>query len=175
MKNLRVINNIVFLFIFAGCTTTTFNIKKEADGVTELLVTPDRVLLQCEELDEEPDSGAYGFMVHILDEKNTVVTSALNIRPDKKTCECYIYTLSHILKNGYRILIGSRGSISVHSRTNDEERFHYTFSGHGTFSSNGRSLDFDFMANEKGQCYGPAYGDNESCPQFPFSLKEPSF
>jgi len=163
------------VFSFVGCATSNFKIKKEADGVTELVVTPDRVVLQCEELDEEPDYGAYGFMVHILDEENTVVTSALNIRPDKRNCERHILKLSRILKSGNKILIGSRGSLTRKPRSNEEIRFRHTFPGHGTFSSNGRSLDFDFMANDKGQCYGPEYRDGEPCPQYPFSIKELSF
>ena len=171
MKNLRLkISSVLFLFVLSGCSTSSFKIKKETDSLTELLVTPDRITLQCEELDEDPDVGAYGFMVHILDEKKTVTTSALSIRPDKENCERFIQKIDRILKNGRQIYIGNRMKLSSQARKNDETNFRYTFPSHGTFSSNGRSLEFVTIANEKGQCYSPTYRKEEPCPPFPFPI-----
>lgn len=155
------ITSLLFLFIFSGCSTSSFKTKKETDFLTELLVTSDRIILQCEELDEDPDVGAYGFMVHILDEKETVTTSALSIRPDKENCERFIQKIDRILKNGKQIYIGSRMKLSSQPRKNNETNFRYTFPDHGTFFSNGRSLEFVVIANEKGQCYAPTYGKDE--------------
>lgn len=166
------ISSVIFLFIFSGCSTTYFKVKKETDFLTELLVTPDRIILQCEELDEDPDEGAYGFMVHILDEEKTVTTSALSIRPDKENCERFIQKIDRILKNGRQVYIGNRMKLSRRARKNEEANFRYTFPGHGTFSSNGRSLEFVVIANEKGQCYAPTYGKDEPCPPFPFPIEE---
>ncbi len=172
MKSLKPkISSLFFLFVFSGCSTSSFKIKEETDSLTELLVTPDRIVLQCEELDEDPDEGAYGFMVHILDEKKTVTTSALSIRPDKENCERFIQKIGHILKNGHQISIWNRMNLSNQPRENDEMNFRYTFPGHGTFFSNGRSLEFVAIANEKGQCYSPTYGKDESCPPFPFPIE----
>ncbi len=165
------ITNLLFLFIFSGCSTSSFKVKKETDFLTELLVTPDRIILQCEELDEDPDVGAYGFMVHILDEKETVTTSALSVRPDKENCERFIRKIDRILKNGKQIYIGNRMRLSSRTRKNNETNFRYTFPGHGTFFSNGRSLEFVVIANEKNQCYAPTYGKDEPCPPFPFPIE----
>ena len=97
MKNLKLkISSVLFLLVFSGCATSSFKIKKETDSLTELLVTPDRIILQCEELDEDPDEGVYGFMVHLLDEQKTVTTSALSIRPDKENCERFTQNINHI-------------------------------------------------------------------------------
>ncbi len=173
MTNLKIkLSSVLCLFVFVGCSTSSFKIKKETDFLTELLVTPDRIILQCEELDEDPDIGAYGFMVHILDEKKTVTTSALSIRPDKKNCEGFIQKIDRILKNGQQVYIANRMKLSNQPRKNDETNFRYTFPGHGTFFSNGRSLDFVTITNEKGQCYSPTYEKEEPCPPFPFPIEK---
>jgi hypothetical protein len=147
-------------------------IKKETNSLTELLATPDRIILQCEELDEDPDVGTYGFMVHILDEKKTVTTSALGIRPDKENCERFIHKIKHILKNGKQIYIGSRTKLSNQPRKIEDTHFRYVFPGHGTFFSNGRFMDLVVVANEKSQCYSPTYGEDEPCPPFPFPIEK---
>lgn len=74
MPNLKVATaNIMLLCALSGCSTllknSSFEIKNETDLLTELLVSPDRVAVHCEELDEEPDVGAYGFMIHLLNKK----------------------------------------------------------------------------------------------------------
>ena len=173
MTNLKIkVSNFLFLFILSGCSTSSFKIKNETDSLTELLVTPDRITLQCEELDEDPDVGAYGFMVHILDEKMTVTTSALSIRPDKENCERFIQKISRILKSGKQIYVGSRSKLSNQPRTTENTRFRYIFPEHGTFFSNGRSLEFVVIANEKGLCYSPTYAGDEPCPPFPFPIED---
>lgn len=172
MINLKIkLSSALFLCVFVGCATSSFKIKKETNSLTELLVTPDRIILQCEELNEDPDVGAYGFMVHVLDEKQTVTTSALSIRPDKENCERFIQKIDRILKNGRQIYIWNRTKLSSQKRRNDEPNFRYTFPGHGIFFSNGRSLEFVTIANEKGQCYSPTYGKDELCPPFPFPIE----
>jgi len=169
MTNLKIkLSSLFFPLILSGCSTSSFEIKKETGSLTELSVTPDRILLQCEELDEDPDVGAYGFMVHILDENKTVTTAALSIRPDKQNCERFVQKISRILKNGKKIYIGNRLKLSNQVRKNTKTNLRYTFPGHGTFSSNGRTLEFVTIANEKGQCYSPTYGKEDPCPPFPF-------
>src|SRR4051794_16578117 len=121
MTNLKIkLSSLLFLFVLSGCSTSSFKIKRETSSLTELLVTPDRILLQCEELDEDPDVGAYGFMVHILDEENTVTPSALSIRPDKENCERFIQKINLILKNGPQIYIANRMNLSNQPRKNEE-------------------------------------------------------
>lgn len=173
MKNSKTrLSSLLLLFVVSGCSTSSFKIKNETNSLTELLVTPDRVLLQCEELDEDPDVGAYGFMVHILDEEKTVTTSALAIRPDKENCERFIQKMNRILKSGKQIYIGNINKLSQQTRTLEDRRFRYMFPGHGTFFSNGRSLEFVFIANEKGQCYSPTAEKNEACSPFPFPIEK---
>lgn len=176
MPNLKVATaDIMLLCALSGCSTlvrnSSFEIKNETDLLTELLVTPDRVAIQCEELDEEPDVGAYGFMIHLLDEKKTVTTSALSIRPDRENCKKISQRVLRILKGGRHIYIGNGFQLSNQPRVSDEANFRYSFPGHGTFSSNGRTLEFVVIANENGQCFGPSYGDREPCPQFPFPIQ----
>jgi hypothetical protein len=156
--------------ICAGCSTSSFKIYKETKGLTEILVTPDRVVLHCEELDEDPDIGAYGFMIHMLDEENTVTTAALNIRPDLKNCENHIRKIKRILQKSERVTIGSHHQLSKQPRTLEDAHFRYYFPGHGTFSSNGRALDLIAIWNEKEDCYNVHLQDDKSCPPFPLPI-----
>ena len=108
MPNLKVATaDIMLLCALSGCSTlvrnSSFEIKTETDLLTALLVTSDRVAIECEELDEEPDVGAYGFMIHLLDEKKTVTTSALSIRPDRENCKKISQRVLRILKGGRHI------------------------------------------------------------------------
>ncbi|MFN7453171.1 MAG: hypothetical protein ACK5RO_00785 [Pseudobdellovibrionaceae bacterium] len=172
MKNLNLCKIVVlFLWACSGCTTSSFKIKKETDSTTVLMVNSDRILLQCEELDEDPDIGAYGFMIHMLDEENTVTTSALNIRPDKKNCEKIMQAVDRIIKKHRLVYVGSRFNLSKQPRIQEEVRLSYTFPNHGTFVSNGRALDFVYISNAKGMCYAPNLDPGEACPPYPFSIE----
>lgn len=177
-NNYLTVGILIFVFLgIGGCVTPSSNpssffmIKKQSRNATEILVTPDRVLLQCEKQVEYPEEGRYGFIIHILDDENTVVTSSLDIQPDKKGCESFLKKVSHILKNSKRVYIGGHGVLRGKPREEDKQ-FPQTFPGHGTFYHNSRDISFDVIANDKGECYSPSYRRDEPCPQYPFPIEK---
>lgn len=177
MKKNNCFKFMMVVFCFIGCTTeplnsnSFFTIKRESNNASEVVITPDRVLVECEELDEDPDVGAYGFMVFMLDEENTITTSSLNIMPDKKNCEKFLKKVNRILKNSKVIYIGGHGSLTDQKKEISKNH-PKTFPGHGTFYSNSRAISFDVIENDRGDCYSPSYKKNEPCPQYPFPIEK---
>jgi hypothetical protein len=181
MRNLKTKSNIILISMmcFCGCTTmkntntptSFFIVKAETSGLTELIVTPDRMVPQCTKLDVDPDEGQYGFMIHMLDEKNTVTSTMLNVRPDKESCEKHLRKIKHIIKNGTRIYSAHHMALTSQPRKEDRD-FPHSFPGHGTFFDNGRALDFVLISNDKGECYNPHVGDGKPCLEYPFPIEK---
>lgn len=137
--------------------------------MVEVVLTPDRLLLICE--DQEDDLGRHGFMVHMLDEENTVITSILTILPDKKNCERRIQKTKRILRKAKTVYVGNWSNLTKKPRVENRNRS-YIFPGHGTFYSNGRSLQFAVFVNDRGECYNPMAHDHEPCLDYPFPLEK---
>jgi hypothetical protein len=179
MRNLKLKNSVLILIsiLFLGCATANKNtsssffiVKQELGGVSEVIVTPDRILLECVDTEENPDEGGrYLFMIQMLDEENTVTTSMLGIRPDKTGCEKILKKSNRILKKAKRVYIGNHNSITDEPRVEDRTS-PYTFPGHGKFYSNGRVLQLGVITNDKGACYNPTVRDNKPCLEYPFPI-----
>lgn len=178
MKNLK--NKILLLFFLfhIGCTTISnggdsiFVVKRELNGVVETVVTPDRVLLQCVDSEEDPDEGGrYLFMILMLDEKSTVTTSMWGLRPDKRSCERVQRDIYRVLKNAKSVYIGSWGRLSDRPREEDR-KLSYAFPIHGTFYDNGRVLQFGVITNDRGECYNPMANEGEPCLEYPFPIEK---
>ena len=92
-------------FIFFGCATSSYRILNQEDQSSELSVSPDRILLECEWLYDADIKGRYGFMIHVLDEENTVLTVGQGNTLDKRDCDILIKIISKILREGKNIYI----------------------------------------------------------------------
>jgi hypothetical protein len=162
------INSIIFPFvilILAGCSSPGYRVDKKDGRKIELKVTPERIALECEEIPGR--EVLYGFMIHVLDDENTIMDLAQGNRLDKKTCLRYIERISLILKKGRSIYLAGIGNL-------DEPRvkgeFKYTFPKLGTFFTNGRSLHFFAIANEHGGCFHAYNGEEKPCPRDEFPI-----
>lgn len=152
-------------------TSSSYRVGKQGNNSVELNVTPDRVLLECEwiyDADIPDPEDAYGFMIHVLDDENTVLSVTQNNLLDKESCYDRINFISSILKRGKIIYIGGMGDLKDPRKT---EKHEYTFPGIGTFRGNGRVLQFGVIANEKGQCFDAHRAGEKPCPRDPFSIK----
>jgi hypothetical protein len=105
----------------------------------------------------------------VLDDQNTVVEIIQSTDLDGKYCQDRMKKISRILKRGHKIYVGGMGDLDEPRIKEDET---YTFPGHGTFSTNGRSLQFMVIANESGDCYGAFNREGEACPPKPFPIKD---
>lgn len=150
-----------------GCATSKYRVLNSGEYGTELNVSPDRVLLECERLHDADEPGLSGFMMHILDEEDTVLTLVQGNTLDNKTCDRRIKKMNAILKNGKNIYIAGTGDLNK-PRTKGKA---YAFPRKGTFHNNGRVLGFAAIANEDGACYDAYSGEEKPCPRDPFPLK----
>lgn len=163
-QHVRHIPTLLF-FLVSACSTSSFKIIKRGDLAVELKVTPDRILLECEYLYHEDEYDVYGFMMHVLDEENTVLTVAQTNVLDKGSCYKRINKISKILNTGKTVYMGSMGLLN---KPKIKENKTYTFPKLGTFHGNGLSTQFMVVLNENGLCYDAQSGDKEDCPQKPF-------
>lgn len=157
---------LTLLSSIMGCATSTYRVLNSGEYGTELNVSPDRVLIECERLHDADEPGLSGFMMHVLDEENTVLTFVQGNTLDSKTCDQRIKKMNKILENGKNIYIAGTGDLNK-PRTKGKA---YTFKK-GTFQNNGRVLGFAAIANEYGACYDAYSGEEKPCPRAPFPLK----
>lgn len=169
MKSLRVSRWLwmIFLLYLVGCSTQSYRVLKSEDLVTEINLSPERILLECESLHDAPEPGLYGFMMHVLDEENTVLTIAQGNTIGKSDCDRRLEKIGRILKQGKKIYLGGFGELKKPREIGKG----YIFPEVGTFYGNGRSLGFEVIANEFGSCYDAYSGDQHPCPREPFVLK----
>ena len=158
---------LAMLLSIVGCMTSTYRVLNSGEYGTELIVSPDRVLLECERLYDADDPGLSGFMMHVLDEENTVLTLVQGNTLDNRTCDQRIKKINRILKEGKSIYIAGTGDLSGPRQKGRA----YEIPRRGTFISNERILGFAAIANEFGTCFDAYSGDEKPCPRPPFPLK----
>jgi len=160
-------NNIILaaLFFTFGCATSSYKVLHSEAGKTEVLTSPDRIALECEAL----ENGRFGFMLHVLDNQNTYFTAIQGNQLDAKTCESRITQISKILKRGRRIYLAGMGVLTEPSKPNS----HFvSFEGLGRFPGNGRVLQYMYIKNDKGHCFGAYTGEELPCPRDEFPIAQ---
>src|SRR5436190_23689571 len=88
---------VVFGLLLSGCATSSYRVLFQNDRVAELSVTPDRVLLECEDLYDADIKGMYGFMMHVLDGESRVTTLVQGNTLDKESCESRLKKIGKVL------------------------------------------------------------------------------
>lgn len=159
-------NFFIFLSVLTvGCTTTsTFKIYSQKGLRTEIIVSADRVVLDCEKLDADgEDDDRYGFMIHVLDEENTVVDITQANILGKSGCFERKEAIAVILKRSKLVYFSGIGTLT---EPRVKEKWSYDFPKKGRFFSNGRGLSFDFVKGDNGRCYTSHEG--ETCAQTQF-------
>lgn len=161
-----------FSFLFA-CTTSSYRVIDRDAYRTEIQVTPDRILLECEDIIDhenagDPD-GNFGFMIHVLDDEDTVLTLIQEPVIGRKDCFERKADIEKILHNGKSIYIGGHGTLDE-PRENGK-RIYSSFPKRGTFHENGRGLQLSVIRNENGRCYSAANGTDEPCMPEEFPIK----
>ena len=100
-------------------------------------------------------------MIHVLDNENSVVDFDQINTLSKESCNERMEKIGRILKTGHRTYIAGIGDLNDPKVV---EKWNFKFQGHGTFQSNGRSLQFIAIANENGLCFGAYHADEKPCP-----------
>lgn len=171
-------NPIAFLLIsllpLSGCTTSSYyRVIGRASFRTEIQVTPDRVLLECEDIKDHANAGDpagnFGFMIHVLDEEDTVLTVIQEPVTNRKYCFKRLDDIAKILRGGKSIYIGGHGTIDEPRK---KESLTYSFpEKSGVFHSNGRVLQFSVIQNEHGKCYSAHNATDSPCMPEEFPIK----
>jgi hypothetical protein len=160
-----------FFLLLSACTTTSYRIKQD-NGRTELTITPERILLECEYIKNYSGDikDAYGFMMHILDEENTVLNVTQTNVLNKKDCFERIQKIGKILRGGRIITVGAFGEMKE-PRT-QVASLTYTFPSLGKYQFNGHDLKFGTIWNENNQCYDAQFATQKPCPRDEFPIHQ---
>ncbi|MNL11145.1 hypothetical protein D3C87_1319680 [compost metagenome] len=160
---------LFFIFFSFGCSTSTFKVSKQWKSATEIFVTPDRVILECEKLDRDDGVIASGFMMHVLDDKKRVLTIAQSNAIDPESCNDRLIAIGKILKTGNNLYIAAWGDFEGADVRTD---YKYHFPKIGTFHGSKMSFQFAAITNDKGACFSAHHGPEKPCPRAPFPLKD---
>lgn len=154
---------MILIISLSGCITSTYSAGKQSEAGTYIEVTPDRIVVECEFItDYEGDrSDPYGFMIHLLDNEQTVLTVSSATVLEKSDCFDWLKQSEKIISKGKSILVLGRGDAYA---PGNMEKFAYNFPKHGTFYGNGRALNFLGIRNDNGQCLNTLASD-DFCPQ----------
>ena len=159
----------VILIVVAGCSTSSFKMLNQKKMAMEFLVTPDRVILECEKVETDDRGLVYGFMIHVLDEEKTSFTLTQTNALDKESCDFRVQKIGRILSNGSQIYLAGVGDFREPRKTGLRK---YVFPRIGSVEDNGRSLQFIAVKNDRNQCYGAFSGEELPCPPEPFPIKK---
>lgn len=170
MESLKVISvcAIIFSMSLAGCVSSSFKLLNQKNLAMEFMVTPDRVVLDCERVETDDRGVVAGFVMRVVDEKNTSFTLVQTNTLDRESCERRVNIIEKILKNGNQIYLVGIGDFREPRETGLRK---YTFPGLGTIEDNGRSLQFIAIKNELNQCFGAFSAEERPCPPEPFPIK----
>ena len=161
--------SIWVLFFLLGCSSTIYKIDRQTADKTQLLVSPDRITLKCEEIDNYSGDvkDARLFLIYVLDEDETVLTSSPGTILNSIVCDSKISKVMKVIRGGKEIYIGNSGILDEPRAFDGDEIF---FSKLGEFPVNGRVLGFQVIWNESGMCYNTYAGDQKPCPNDGFPL-----
>lgn len=174
VKKISVIVALISLSVVFACTTSSYRVTDRSKNRTEIQVTPDRILLECEDIIDhenagDPD-GNFGFMIHVLDDEDTVLTLIQEPVIGRKDCFGRLEDISKILHSGRNIYIGAHGTLD-HPRVIGKQ-IYSSFPKKGNYRDNGRGLQLSVIQNENGRCYSAANGTDEPCMPEEFPIKK---
>lgn len=163
------------IITLSSCANSIYRVADRYRSKVELLVSPDRVVLECEDIKDHDNAGSpegnYGFLIQVLDEENTVTTVAQTNVLGREDCFERLREIGKILRDGKRITIGGMGDIDS---PRVKGTFRTEFPGKGIFLENERSLQFMVIWNEHGQCYSAYRGPEKPCPRNEFPIHQKS-
>ncbi len=163
LKKSKIFVILVFIFL-SSCVTSSYHASKPKPSGTDIEVTSDRIVVECEFItDYEGDrSDPYGFMIHVLDSEKTVLTLSSATVLEKEDCFDWLKQSEKIINKGKSILVRGRGDAHAAAQM---KQWTYNFPKHGTFYGNGRELNFLGIRNDKWQCLNTLASDDFCSPQ----------
>lgn len=150
-----------------GCATSSYKVEKQDHYFTEISASPNRITIECEPIDNYSGNtkDPHGFMIHVLDEQDTVLNLIVEPVLSKPECHEHLSNSMQVIKTGKEIHIIGGSNLESPREKSDSK---YSFPELGTFYGNGRVLKFRTVWNEHGQCYNVFYGKQKPCPRDEF-------
>ena len=137
-------------------------------------MTPDRILLECEDIKDHENAGDpegnFGFMIHVLDEEDTVLTLIQEPVIGRKDCFARLAHIEKVVQTGKKIYLGAHGTLDE-PRVIGKDVF-TTFPKSGKYYYNGRVFQFSVITNENGGCYSVTHGTGKPCMPREFPIKD---
>ena len=160
-------NYYLILLVFVvlqGCASSHYRITQKNSNGTDIEVSSDRVITQCEFIDgyDGDRKDPYGFMIHILDLDKTVLTVSNGVVLEKDMCFESKALSDKIISSAKVVTVRGRGDAESSIIKGD---YKYTFNNYGTYPDNGRSLNFLAIWNDQGLCFDAFYGTQKPCPR----------
>ncbi len=151
-------------FVLVGCATSRYHANKPNVLGTDIEVTADRIIAECEFIDNYSGEhkNPFGFMIQILDNEKTVTTVSNAAVLEKKDCLERLQAANGIIQGGRIIYIRGRGDADS---PREMKSYSSYFPRHGKFPHNGRSLNYLAIWNDRGQCYDAYDGAVKPCPR----------
>ncbi len=166
--NKELIGILGILMTLAGCATSSFKVLNQEKSSVEVLVTPDRVILECERVETDDRGVVAGFMMHVVDEEKTSFTFVQTNTLDKESCHRRFKKIERILRTGTQIYLVGIGDFRAPRKIGLRK---HIFPRFGAIEDNGRSLQFIAIMNERKQCFGAFSAEEQPCPPEPFPTK----
>lgn len=174
MQNLLKNNYLIIaIILLTSCSSTSaFKIYNETNGKTEILVSSDRILVKCLDLESEDDlkdrtkDGKFLFYIEMLDEENTVTSTGMDNIFDRKYCHQRKAIAENIIKVSKVVYVG--GMFTLHE-PRKKMNFTHNFPKHGTFHENGRHLQFIILKGDNGNCTTAVDGETCNIDIFPIT------
>lgn len=155
-----------FLLAFLGCASSQYAIHQREGERTALLVSPDRIVVECE--DQYAGGGdrkdSFAFMIHVLDEEKTVLTVFQSNQTGSNDCFAKLKKTEFILKNSKQVYIA--GIVNLNKPRKIEKTI-YSFPKFGNFYGNGRGMSLSVIKGEDGTCVTAYEGYGRPCPWEP--------
>lgn len=152
--------------MFSSCTTSSYRLIHNDEGRMGVVVTGDRVIFSCEDV-QDPDEpiekdGRYGFMVLVLDNKNTYSTFVQFNFVTKKTCLDRMAKLEKMKQRSKKFYIA--GYSAAFEKPGDSARSSF-FPGYGKMKESGWTIGFSVFKSDDNECITKAFGDGKPCPE----------
>ncbi len=169
MKNSKNKFALIFSFglIFSGCQTTKpFEIKVDKEKELNIISTgSNRVVQECYFLNAEKENKwRHTYLIHILDQKNEVITAMYPITLDKQAYTDHLKKVEKVLKQDGKVKLCVRDNLEKDNRTDPNGEI-VDFGPLGKHSSPYGYLTFDRICNSK-ECVSISDTWTYTCPEY---------
>ena len=159
----------VFAVMFLTCcATSTYKIHYHDDSLVGLVVSVDRLVMECEDVQDPEDridpDGRYGFMIHVLEDEGTKITFAQGNVIDRDWCFARLQAFEEMKKKYKIFFLAGMGEFN---KTKEKIKQKTTVFPNGTKNDEWywRGMSFNFIKSPDNFCITSYSGNKKPCPE----------